>query len=453
MSAKMTDRQLRALKGPCERAVGGCPGLIVRVLKSGVRTFTLRTREEGKRQRSHVLGRYPEHMSLAEAREAGWALRNKLLAGEDPRKPVVSDDLAELVRGWLEAAQHDRAPKTIETYGLATSKFIAWLDSVELRRAADLTRAHLAEFRTYLATAPKVVSKKGLGRGGKAKAGTRRSPVSVNRELRTMKTVLNALRKQGRLPQLDSDAIADNLHALRVEHNEPAYLRPNEIRKLIEACRRHDAETFVETRREHAGFGLVGSTPRYEPILPAVLFLLLTGMRRGEGLAVEWSHVDLEAVDREGAQAGEIRLSGAMTKTGRSRCVYLEVSPALRRLLAEWKLRSGGAGRVLGGHTVNSLKSARARLLKEYGAPEFDWQTLRSTCATYLTNAEGIFKAATVFMSARQLGHSVKIAEKHYLGVERSIPAGASTLEAAMRIDGLLREVAGVAVPGVAAGG
>lgn len=177
MSAKMTDRQLRALKGPCERAVGGCPGLIVRVLKSGVRTFTLRTREEGNRQRSHVLGQYPEEMSLAEAREAGWELRRKLAAGEDPRKPVTSDDLGELVRGWLEAAQHDRAPKTIETYGLATSKFIAWLDSVELRRAADLTRAHLAEFRTYLATAPKMVSKKGLGRGGKAEAGTRRSPV------------------------------------------------------------------------------------------------------------------------------------------------------------------------------------------------------------------------------------------------------------------------------------
>ncbi len=443
----MTDRQLKALKGPCEKAVGGCPGLIVRVLKSGVRTFTLRTRDEAKRQRSHVLGRYPEELSLAQARETGWELRRKLSAGQDPRKPVVSDDLAELVRGWLDAARHDRAPKTIETYGLATSKFIAWLDSVELRRAVELSRSDLAGFRTYLATAPKIVSKKGLGRGGKAEAGTRRSPVSVNRELRTMKTVLNALRKQGRLPQLDGDAIADNLHALRVERNEPAFLRPNEIRQLIEACQRHDGETFVETRREHAGLGMVGSTTRYEPILPAVLFFLLSGMRRGEGLAVDWSHVDLDAVDRAGALAGEIRLSGAMTKTGRNRCVYLEVSPLLRRLLAEWKLRSGSVGPVLGGHTVNSLKSARHRLLKEYGAPRFDWQVLRSTCATYLTNAEGIFKAATVFMSARQLGHSVQIAEKHYLGVERSIPAGASTLEAAMRIEDLVGQGAAVGLP------
>ena len=57
-----------------------------------------------------------------------------------------------------------------------------------------------------------------------------------------------------------------------------------------------------------------------------------------------------------------------------------------------------------------------------YGAPDFDWQMLRSTCATYLTNAPGIFGAATVFLSARQLGHSVTVAECHYLGVHRGIP-------------------------------
>lgn len=449
----MTDRQLRALKGPCERAVGGCPGLIVRVLNSGVRTFTLRTRDADKRQRSHVLGRYPEELSLAGAREAAWRLRRELAAGEDPRKPVVSDDLAELVRGWLDAARHDHAPKTIETYGLATSKFVGWLGQVGIRRAAELSRAQLAEFRTYLATVPKVVSKKGLSRGGKADAGKRRSPVSVNRELRTMKTVLNALRRQGRLPQLDSDAIADNLRALRVERNEPAYLRPNEIRQLIEACRRHDAETFSETRREHVGLGPVGYTPRYEPILPAVLFLLFTGMRRGEALAVQWPHVDLEALDSAGTPTGEIRLSGAMTKTSRSRCVYLDVCPSLRRLLAERKLRLGGVGPVLGVHTVNSLKSARARLLNEFGAPDFDWQTLRSTCATYLTNSQAIFGSATAFMSARQLGHSVAIAEKHYLGVERSIPADARTLEAAMRIEDLVGTARAEGKPAAAAGG
>ena len=80
-------------------------------------------------------------------------------------------------------------------------------------------------------------------------------------------------------------------------------------------------------------------------------------------------------------------------------------------------------------------------MLANFGAPPFDWQVLRSTCATYLTNAPGIFGSATAFLSAKQLGHSVAIAEKHYLGVHRGIPRAARTLEAAMQIDGELSTV------------
>ena len=64
---------------------------------------------------------------------------------------------------------------------------------------------------------------------------------------------------------------------------------------------------------------------------------------------------------------------------------------------------------------------------------------MRSTCATYLTNAQGIFGSATVFMSARQLGHSVMVAERHYLNVHRGIARDARTLEAAMQIDDVVR--------------
>ena len=45
------------------------------------------------------------------------------------------------------------------------------------------------------------------------------------------------------------------------------------------------------------------------------------------------------------------------------------------------------------------------------------------------------------WMSARQLGHSVAIAERHYLGVHRGIPKDAHTLEAAMQVESQLREL------------
>jgi hypothetical protein len=44
-------------------------------------------------------------------------------------------------------------------------------------------------------------------------------------------------------------------------------------------------------------------------------------------------------------------------------------------------------------------------------------------------------------MSAQQLGHSVTVAEKHYLGVVRGIAKEAKTLEQAIQIEDLTRKV------------
>ena len=64
-----------------------------------------------------------------------------------------------------------------------------------------------------------------------------------------------------------------------------------------------------------------------------------------------------------------------------------------------------------------------------------------TACGTFLTNAPGIFGAASAYRSARQLGHSVAIAERHYLGLLRGIPREAHTLDEAMGIEDLLDEI------------
>jgi hypothetical protein len=111
------------------------------------------------------------------------------------------------------------------------------------------------------------------------------------------------------------------------------------------------------------------------------------------------------------------------------------VSPALRTLLAAMRVKSGGKGSVFG-IAEGAADAAAKRLRAEYGAPaSFGWQMLRRTCGTYLTNAPGIFGAASAYRSAKQLGHSVAVAEKHYLGLVRGIPTTARTLEAAMQIE------------------
>jgi integrase len=239
---------------------------------------------------------------------------------------------------------------------------------------------------------------------------------------------------------LSSDDLRDGLKKLPATVERGDYLKPNELQKLLSACLRHDEETFAATREEHAGLRPLGSTERYDSIAPFVVTVLLTGMRFSGCLSLDWREVDLEALDNDGQTVGEIRpRKGSRTK--RTGVIGLEVSPALRKLLAAMHLKSGGKGAVFA-LTRGTAKASAKRLIKEFGAPAgFTWQALRRTCGTYLTNAPGIFGAASAYRSAKQLGHSVQVAEKHYVDVARGIPRDARTLEAAMQIEEQLRRV------------
>ncbi|MCB9591146.1 MAG: hypothetical protein H6719_00315 [Sandaracinaceae bacterium] len=385
----------------------------------------------------------PKALSTREARTQ-WAKALSLdlarrrmdrLAGIRPVQVVTIDDG---ISKYLETAEALLKEKTLEGHNLAFAKLSEWATHEGVLATADLTPAKLASLKDYLVRSPRLNVRRGGSQGSRTPSAQRRSPVTINRELRSLKTLLNTWRKHGLLADLHRDDISDALAALTVPREEPVFHSSATLRRILAAAVRHDAECFAETRDEHAGLRPPGSTRRYAPITPFVAFLLLTGCRRGEALALPWQAVDLDAVDHQGRRVGEIRLDAAVTKTQRARTIGLEVSPALRKLLASMKLRFGNDGHVFGGgdaYTVDTVVKARRRLISAFGAPDFTWQSLRSTCATYLTNAPGIFGAATVFMSAKQLGHSVAVAERHYLGVHRGIPRDAHTLEAAMQIE------------------
>ena len=184
------------------------------------------------------------------------------------------------------------------------------------------------------------------------------------------------------------------------------------------------------------------------PIAPFVAAVLLTGARFAELIELDWSQVDLDALDSEGQTVGEIHVTAATTKTKRPRTIGLEVSPALRKLLSAMHLKGGGKGSVFR-LTRDAAKTAERRLRREFGAPAgCGWQALRRTCGTFLTNSPGVFGAASAFRSAKQLGHSVAVAEKHYVDVLRGIPRDAKTLESAMQIEAQMdRIVASASTP------
>jgi integrase len=421
----------------------------------------------------------PAALSTAETRrdwaiQKSKALAKRRLALEDGAPRATGTALGDALDRYFKAHPQLR-DRTRAIYRAAADKLGAWAGRHGVGSADELTRAKLLAFREHLVSQPKRVPKRTkldaegrvlqrAERGTYVATGQPRSPAAVNQDLRALRTVLGYLRELDLLPKLSHDDLRRALKRLPNNTERAEYLRPGELQKLLEAALRHDAAKVTTREDEHrlrreaarrgltrkalAARGPAGGTPRYEPIAPFVAFLLLTGMRLGEAMELEWSQVDLDARDAAGEKAGEIHLAGAATKTHKARTVGLEVSPALRKMLAALHLASGGKGKVFP-LTRGTIDAATKRLRDEYGAPEaFSWQMLRSSCATYLTNAPGIFGAASAYRSAKQLGHSVTVAEKHYTDVLRGIPRDARTLEAAMGIE----DVVGRIGPGRSAG-
>jgi len=435
----LTDAACRAAKPKAQRyeldAGGIHRGLKLRVTPDGVKVWTLRYRVQGEQRRA-TLGEFPA-MKLGEAQTIALEYRGLVRKKIDPQ--AKRDALAELpkladaIASYLSTADSRLRPRTVPTYRAALARFQEWAGKNRVVTTEGLSRAVLSAYRNHCISLPRHAQARGGKRGARKATSEKRSPLSVNRELIPLKAFLNTLRREGRTPNLDRDAIADNLRLLTADQPAPEFLKPAEIKALLAAAKRHDAATWNETRAEHAGERPKGTTPKYQPIEPFALFLLLSGCRVGEALALQWVDVDLDAADHSGKAVGEIRLRAERVKTRRARTVDLAVSPALRSLLQRMKANATAAV-VFEGYAWDLVTKARQRLLAD-GAPSFTWKILRSTCGSYLTNAPGIFGAASAFLASKQLGHSVVVAEKHYHGVIRGIPATARTLEAAMQID------------------
>jgi integrase len=434
--------------GKRKRGTAKHAGIVLykRPLPSGAIAWRARLIDPDTKRKKHetlpdVLTTEEQRTAWAVARAQALRSRKVELAVGAPEKTHL--ELAEVIKRYYTNVGARLRPKTLVAYRDATDALLEWARRRGLRLADDLTAQLLADLRATLANQPLQRQEK-KAKKNRAHAATSkvRSPNSVNRELRAIKTVLEQLRVLGLVPMLHTkDSIRDSLKALPTPKPVPEYLKPGELVKLIEAVVRHDKDMFDLTRKEKAAGLEQGETIKHDEILPYFATVLLSGMRSDETCTLRWNAIDLNA-----PPAGAITLRPEDVKTKHGRIVDLVVSPVLHSLLSKLKLKAGDAKFVFGGKGALSrakIEAARKRLQRTYGAPDFSWQQLRVTCGTFLANAGGIFGGASAYREARQLGHSVAVAEKHYLGVVH-VAREATTIEAAMGIEKLLRAALGI---------
>ena len=373
--------------------------------------------DDDKRKRKAV----PRDLTTKKAREEFRAEFEKKLNGRQidldrgaTRKSGTA--IADAVERYY--AQADLVNET--SYRLATGGLIEWYEAQGKPSCDTVDAENLMRWREHLIT-------------GRRKNGAQYSKATIDTRLRKAKTALFYMHRAKLLPAISRDEIAEACEQTKnkkkgTRPKPKPFLYPDEIRGLFAALERHDKDTFAESRAKHPGKGTPGRARRLDPLAPFFAFMLLSGLRREEALGLTWDRVHLGGV-------GWLDVDEDIAKGGRRRTVHLDVSPMALTLLKARKLQTGGGKGLVWPFTEDESNQALKRLRNEYGAPaKFDNKALRRTTATYLTNAPGIYAAASVWRSAKQLGHSPEVAENNYLGLVTDIDPKADTLEAALEI-------------------
>lgn len=302
------------------------------------------------------------------------------------------------VDAFLETIPH---PPTRASKRVVLEAWLAWCAEVHVGEMSDLSGPRLMPWRDFV-----------------LRPSRGHAPLTRNHWLAVTRHFLRWSAKRGLVPMLTDDVIRGACEAVPTPTHAPEILRPDALRNVLQSALAHD---------ERPG--------RPREIAPLVLLLLTGGFRITEAVELVWEEVDF--VD------GAVRLPAPRTKTRTARSIPWRETPSMGLLLRALHERAGcpSKGRVFPELTGPAWMSACRRLTEKHGAPPFTAHTLRRTCGSVLVCAPGVFAGAGVYLVARRLGHSVRVAERAYLGVMHGLPREAKTLEAAAGIEDLAEQV------------
>ncbi len=428
--------RVKTRKGYSKRARSEHPGVTISTEKRDGKQFvTLRWRDpgpdgrRGKRRKQVVTGPDGLPLTSREAAKPFAVSKSRELAKENAE---IADGAKALDRDatWLQLfeahAKHleakGRASKTLVDYAQSWPFLESWRGRPH--HPFDLTVGDLESFVEH------VRNHKNKRTGGAL------SPHSVAAIARHVKALLNFGRRRLACVRLDSESINEGL-AVGTVQVKPVALATSQLRAILQAALSYD-DGHPDSQ-----------------VFPLLVFLLLTGCRRGEAERLRWRPSSPSAAESWiDFEAGRILIYGQ--KTRRQRVVPLGNRPLLRKLLKSLKSeidtrkepyifggalplavadkREGEAGTEVVG---KSLKSAIAAV--QVACP-FDWKPkdFRSTCATYLANSS---LGLNLYVVAGEMGHDYAVLVKHYAGHYQLPPkqAKANTLEKLLGISELVQ--------------
>jgi integrase len=304
-----TDRDVRNLRpraGPID-VRDGSSGLILTVLPSGRKQFSIRYRFGGK-QRRLMLGEYPA-VSLAMARKRA---RHAAAAIDDGRDPA--------------AEQHAAKARPTDTVAALVTEYVAKHVRVKQRGWKEEERVlNVDVLPTWKDRSVKSLTRRDV-RALVAPIVDRGSPIMANRVLSVVRRMLNyGIRNDW----LDANP-ASLIDKPGQEVSRERVLSDDEIRRLWRLlCRQPTtAERAAPGRKRSKGTADDPICPVAPVLADAIKMRLLTAQRGGEVIKMRWRDLDL--------QAGWWTIPGEFAKNGRAHRVPL-VREAIAVIKAQQK--------------------------------------------------------------------------------------------------------------------
>jgi integrase len=267
-------RRLQAGSKPIDVRDGLARGLVLQVLPSGRKLWTVRYRYRGS-QRRLVLGEYPT-LSLAKARDAAEDARTQIRNGGDPAgdrqaaRQVPTDTVAALVKEYV--AKHVR----VKMRGWAEEERVLDVDVLPSWKDHSVRELTRRDVRALVAPI--------VDRG---------SPIMANRVLAIVRRMLNY---GVRNDWIDANP-ASLIDKPGREVSRERVLTHEEIRRLWRLLSRQPttAERAAPGRKRSKGTSDDPICPLAPPMAAAIKIRLLTAQRGGEVIKMRWKDLDLDA--------------------------------------------------------------------------------------------------------------------------------------------------------------
>jgi integrase len=377
-------------------------GLGVRITAAGVRAFVLQTRINGRTRRM-TLGKYPG-LTPEVARKRAQALIGEVATGGDP--------VAARARRKLQALTLEAAFKEYTTNRRRKKDGLA----LKERTRSDMMRALEESFADWKRRPVTNITTADVRQryGERAKV----SPTRAGVAFRYLRAVLNyaavAHRDAEGRPLLSHNPVSD-LSAAGLWHGaqrKRTVLSPDDLRRWVPAV-----EALADTPQREPGEGRKVPRLRHGKLhRDMLMFVALSGCRRGEALGLTRGDVDLKA--------GTVTFRDTKNRRDHTLPLTGELRAILERRLAESRTAEHVFASPFDGAPVTNLRVALGRVRKATGLA-FTVHDLRRLAATSMER-QGV------------PGYTVKAILNH-LPSAGDVTAFYVVVDHAMMLDGLER--------------